>query len=266
MSQNGRVFYEIEAGTAHGITEGAQFAVYSSQTPRASDAELLAHVTASTVYPYRSIIKVVSGSLHTNLVQAAAVQTRAGTQEDLRLYIPKDGRDNAHLKVVYEALEAMGDVQVDEAISAVPPKIALAKERKAELGVFLEGADLVVEILDPVITVHGLKRLESPIPAQLPMTTLFLQGAAHYHRYLHRIHGTSPLLDQIKIEFTQLKRQGRFYYPVGDNLIKAGVVDIPAEDGVMYGIKIFNESDKDLYPSVFFFNALDLSISRSSYS
>lgn len=259
-TQNGRVFYKIEAGTAHGITEGAQFAVYPTQTPLPDEAPLV-HVVASVVLPYQSIIKPMSGPPYLILTQKFAAQTRAGTKEDLRLFIPKNDKDNSSFKVVYDTLEAMSEVQVDQADPAPAPVITCTKKSKAELGVLLDGSRLFIEILDPLITVHGLTRLQYPLPRQIPLAASFLRAAAHYHRYLHRIQGTSGLLDDIKIEFTELASDGNgFCKPTGDNMIGAGVVDIPVKEGVFYGVKITNTSNKDLYPSVFFFNALDLSI------
>jgi len=48
--------------------------------------------------------------------------------------------------------------------------------------------------------------------------------------------------------------------PIGPNLNRENIIDLQVQSDKMYGMKIINNSDMALYPSLFFFDSSDLSI------
>ena len=75
--------------------------------------------------------------------------------------------------------------------------------------------------------------------------------------------GASQLID---LEFFQLGLSDQNYQeisPISDNLNDNGVIDVVVSQSTnnIYGFKITNKTDEDLYTSVFLFNNTDFSIS-----
>jgi hypothetical protein len=77
-------------------------------------------------------------------------------------------------------------------------------------------------------------------------------------------------VEVFKLEFSGQLDEGTFRLlrrPSGENLLKDGIRHrYPIHDGVndVFGIRIINTSGWDLYPSIFYFNNSELSISGSS--
>ena len=79
------------------------------------------------------------------------------------------------------------------------------------------------------------------------------------------------LENYIQLDFKKLKELEEYdedfntvLEAVGDNLNVSGIVDLVVDPDDMYGIKLINTSDLDLYPSLFFFDNSDLSICKYS--
>jgi hypothetical protein len=53
--------------------------------------------------------------------------------------------------------------------------------------------------------------------------------------------------------------------PIGENLNKEGVITVSVEENAKYGFKITNSSAVDLFASLFYFDASDLSISALNF-
>jgi len=108
-------------------------------------------------------------------------------------------------------------------------------------------------------------RMESTYDDVYPV----IRASAHYHWHLRRNNTSRRLQNYIQLEFKKVEELEDEYdddfnaiiKPVGDDLNVAGVVDIVVNTDDMYGIKLINNSALDLYPSLFFFDNSDLSIS-----
>jgi hypothetical protein len=92
--------YIINIGAAHGITEKAEFTVYQDPDwpPKTSP---LGVIVALKTTAFSTNLDVPSGDSQFALARPAfALQTRAGTNEDLRLHVAMDER----LTCIFEAL------------------------------------------------------------------------------------------------------------------------------------------------------------------
>ena len=143
----------------------------------------------------------------------------------------------------------------------------------AHLAIEKENDEIAFVFLDNRITAHGITKyaLKARADDMIPV----LQGAAHFHYHFNRSDLTSKNLEQeikvevFKLEFSGQLDEGTFRLlrrPSGKNLLKDGIITLRLHDGVndVFGIRIINTSERDLYPSIFYFNNSELSISRSS--
>lgn len=251
----------MDAGAAHGINTGAEFAVYEDceSPPKKSPLgtlivkEIDAFTTALVHHPGNIPAFVLTGVGY-------ALQTKAGEEEDLRLHVALDDK----LTPVFEAL-----AQEMLRTGSDRRRILLVEKDKAELDISIEGGRAVFNILNPQVTQYGLKQLPYSIEPTYDDVYPVIRASAHYHWHLRRNNKSKVLQNHIQFEFRQVEELEEYdddfnaiIKPVGDNLNVEGVVDMVVHPDNMYGIKLINDSDLDLYPSLFFFDHSDLSICK----
>jgi hypothetical protein len=267
----GRVFYEVRmesdkyvmyAGAAHGINNGAEFAVYKDRE------------TPPKMSPFGTLVVKETGAFITtmhlpdNAVAFAlagtgfAMQIKTGEEEDLRLHIAL----NDKLSPVFEALgEEMLRTDSNRR------RISLVEKDKAELDIAINGDHVVFNILNPQVTLFGLKQMPFRVEPTYEDVYPVIRASAHYYWHLRRNNTSNVLQNHVQLEFKKMQELDEYdddfnpiFAPTGDNLNAAGVVDIIVDPDDMYGIKLVNNSALDLYPSLFFFDNSDLSICKCS--
>ncbi|KAF8993487.1 caspase domain-containing protein [Cyathus striatus] len=222
--------YEMDAGAAHGITAGAQFAVYQD---RASSIEGQVKTFTLTGDGY-------------------ALQVRAGVEEDLRLHVAME----QGLLPVFEALAK--EIQHTERTR----NILLVEKEKAELDIALEDGQVVFNILNPVVTQFGLTRIPYTIEPDNENLIFVIREAAHFYWHLRRKDPKGIFNGLVDVEFRELVESETevdaflepILSPAEPNLHKENVIDFVVKDSAIYGIKINNKSKVDLFVSVFYFD------------
>jgi hypothetical protein len=253
--------YIVEAGAAHGITYGAEFAMYNTRDIHPT-TEPLGNLKVITIEPFSTTVEVMSGSSFDLGTEVFALQTCAGQEVDLRLHVPLDGK----LMSVFEAL-------AEEMKQKGPAPMKIKFEEKKEcayLDIAFEDDHIVFNIMDPLVTVHGLNRLPYSVKPNVNDLYHIIRAAAHYHWHLRRTSSERILQKKVTIEFFQIRYvEGQYtddLEPIivrdGENLVRDNVVELIADEDVMYGVKILNHTTLDLYPSLFLFDNSDLSISK----
>ena len=252
--------YVLDAGAAHGITNGAEFAVYANQESLVKTYPL-GILVVEEARPFAATMCLPHGAPPLTLSgMGYALQIKVGEEEELRLHGELDDK----LSPVFEEL-ARDFLRT----GANHKRISLVEKSKAELDIALEGGLVVFNILNTQVTQFGLNRL--PFQVEPTYTDIYpvIWSAVHYHWHLRRNNKTKPLQNYVQLEFKKLEECWEFdddfnpiMEPVGENLNVAGVVDIVVDTDDMYGIKIINHSALDLYPCLFFFDNSDLSISE----
>ncbi|KAA1472278.1 hypothetical protein DENSPDRAFT_171259 [Dentipellis sp. KUC8613] len=246
--------YAMDAGAAHGVTEGAEFTVYKDRDDL--DTPLGTLIVLETA-AFSSVLDVLSYDDRFKFDKDAyALQTRAGTQEDLRIHVALDDR----LTDLFEAL-AM------EMQKTGAQKILLDTKEKSVLDLQLEKGRIVFNILDPLVTGYGLTQIPHSIDIDVEVAMPVIRAAAHYYWHLNRTTKTPKLQGKIKVEVYELEEADGEYdedlqailRPKGPNLKRGDIVDVVA-DGTRYGVKVVNTTNIPLYASVFFFSHGDLSI------
>jgi hypothetical protein len=250
----------MEAGTAHGITGGAIFALYTNRNHTPAQVPV-ATLKASSINGSTTILVPLPGSARPDIKkQAFALLIKAGEDESFRLHVEPNEKLKAILDEVAEEREIYHPME---------PKILFVEREKAELEIATDDEKLVFNIMDPLVREQGLCRLYGTSPLTLQDLGPVVRKAAHYFWHLRRTGNAKRLQDVVDIELRRLEEVDEEYddmfnpvrRPYGPNLIKDGVIDIVIETEAIYGIKIINKSKVPLYPSLFYFDNSDLSIS-----
>jgi hypothetical protein len=252
--------YAMDAGAAHGITEGAIFEVYKNKHAYSNTAPL-GTITASAPGPFSTVLNFSPTDRQFSIEdQAYALQIRAGKQEDLTLYVPLD----QNLLPVFHAIATEMQVNAQRQINMLTDE-DLKQGKKPDLGIAFEKPHIVFDIKDPNVTVHGLKRMPQRVLPDIDEVTGIISAAAHYYWHLRRVGDAKYIKSTVEIEFTKLSDGGTLTRkPDGPNLIKGGVVDIVVDEDDIYGMKITNYGADPLYASVFYFDNSDWSICTCS--
>jgi len=252
--------YIMEAGTVHGITDGAIFALYTDRRLASLQAPV-ATLKASNPKGTTTILVPLPESVQPNIdKQAFGLLIKAGEDESFRIHV----EPNEKLRRIFE--EIAGE---REKYDRTQPKVMLVEKKRAELDIAVDGEKLVFNITDQFVRAQGLHRLYDTTPLTLESIRPVIRKAAHYFWHLRRTGNTKHLQSLVDIEFRRLEEVSENYdhtfhsvrRPYGPNLIKDGVIDIVVEKEALYGIKIVNKSEGALYPSLFYFDNSDLSIS-----
>jgi hypothetical protein len=242
--------YVMEAGAAHGITDGAQFSVYKGL---GSVATQLGVIVALQTDPFTTTLDIISDASHLP-EEGYALQTRVGIEERLRLHV----YSNAPPSLIEALQKTASEV------------FLLVEEAEAELSFTLEQEGVVVNILDSSVAELGLTRMPFYIEPNTHAISKFIDAAAHFYLYLRRSSKMQALHGKIDVIFTEVVQSKEEYddhlqpviQPTGPNLNCENIIDLEVQGDKMYGVKIINNSDMALYPSLFFFDNSDLSISK----
>jgi len=248
----------MEAGAAHGITDGAEFALYNGNEFPSGGRELCTMV-ASKPGPFSTTMLVLSASSPVSLIQPTfALQTRAGKDEDLRIHVDE--------KLAGLFVELAREMQRR---NPTQQGIILVSKDRAEIDIALENDLVVFDSLNPLAVEHGLTRMPFCFKPAVDDVYPIICAAAHYHWHLRRTSDRNTLQEDVQIELTRVKEVKDAYaddsliiQPYGPNLKRDGGIDLVIETDTMYGIKIINTTGEPLYPSLFFFNNSEWSISK----
>lgn len=241
----------MEAGAAHGITDGAQFGLYNDRESRGTQ---LGIIIARQTDSFTTTLDVISDTSRLLPEEGYALQTRVGIEEGLRLNIDTN----------------MPPSLVENLQRTASQEFMIVEKEKAELCFTLEQEGVVFVILDSFVAALGLTRMPFYIEPNADAMSSVIHAAAHFYFHLRRKSKTQALQGKIDVIFTELVESSEEYddslqpiiQPIGPNLNRENIIDFQIHDNKMYGIKITNNSDMALYPSLFFFDNSDLSISK----
>ena len=251
----------MDAGTAHGITKGAEFAVYVNRESPQNASPLGTLVVAETGV-FTTTILLDDAATFPLAGTGYALQIRAGEEEDLRLHIEM----NDQLVPIFDALS-----QDMRRMGTNRKQILLVDKAKAELDIAISNDKVVFNIMNPQVTQFGLNKMPFHIQPTYEDVYPVIQAAAHYYWHLRRNNSKRALQGCIQLQFMRVKELDEYdddynpvIEPIEDDLNVAGVVDLVVEPDKMYGVKLVNNSGLDLYPALFYFDNSDLSISECS--
>ncbi|KAL0066446.1 hypothetical protein AAF712_006488 [Marasmius tenuissimus] len=271
--------YILEAGEAHGVTKGAEFAVYSDQKMK----HLIGSLKAEEVTPFNTRCSARDGSSFELPQPVYAILIRLGEQQDLRLFIEPC---NEFLTLFMRIGQEMQRSDADS-----------CKRSFRLLNDVREGCDLALvlkdngciqfNILDPICQRYGLYTMPFyNITTDEPdhLLTILRSAADFYWNLRHsnkegklmkgkvtaNVKPGEPAKNFIELECFKLVDSGRVTVNFDDilepeedgrnNLNVEGTINIDVDEEANYGFRIKNNSNVPLFAALFYFDASDLSV------
>ena len=243
----------VNAGIAHGVTDGAEFAFYAAQESNPRGKPLGTYIVDKATSFYSTMKPAGGLSISALPSGLAAFQTQIGQGSALRLY--DSGR-------VEEILRARGydlrDIQFVDS------------RDKAHLELVIQESHLVITVRDAKATRHGRYQLPT-MEFTWDKFGSFLYKAQSFYRELDRSSVDIYVTKDIGVEFYRLQEMPSFFednepelWPSSSNLLQAGMIHLVVEEGCSYGVKLTNNGPYDLYPSLFYFDNSDPTRIRES--
>ena len=252
----------INAGIAHGVTNGAEFAFYAAQEPNPRGKPLGTYVVDEAKLFY-SILNPAGGlsvsALPSGLV---AFQTQTGQGNALRLYIPEPCDRLTSPERVDKRLQACGhDLRNVQFVDS---------RDEAHLELSIQEHHAVITVRDTKATQHGRYQLPT-IEVTWNNFGSFLTKAKSFYRELDRNSVDVDVTKDIGVEFYRLQETPSFLEdnepelrPSSSNLLHDGMIHLVVKEGCYYGVKLTNNGPYNLYPSLFYFDNSDLTRIRES--
>ena len=241
--------YVISAGLAHGVSHGVEFTIYGDQKQR----------------------------VNTIMVDDAAVIEDFQTIVSTSVYLANDS---------FAKLTRVGKVPFYLAPGDLPPLLQenlrgmsvnmdfqLAETaEEAKLEVAVDGQLSVFKILDRRVNEFGLTTLPHTVP--LDSLAYVLSVAAHYYWYLGLTNKNNHVEHDVAVDFYALQLEYDDYGlelfvpvepgfsrkdPNSDNP-ESNIIDFVVDSSAIYGIKLTNRTQWDLYLNAFLFNNSKLTI------
>ena len=237
--------YVIDAGEAAGIAVGTEFEVYKDYNSTHS----LGTVVASELSAFSTTLSAKKSRIALEQ-DGIAFKSRGGTEERVRVYV-----EDQILKDIVKRID--------------PNQIQLVEQDRAEFGMTLENKKVVFDIYDPDVTKYGLTRMPHSVEPTFEAISRIIRAAAHFYWHRRR---TPPktgrgLAKVVEIEVNEVEEDfddqlKPFFKPItasGDLKVEN---DLILRTEKTYGWTIRNKWDKSLYPSLFYFDKSDWSISE----
>ncbi|KAF8970573.1 caspase domain-containing protein [Flammula alnicola] len=257
----------LMAGSAHGFIKGDEFTVYGGNLKDSKEKPLgILCITKSGLDT--STLEFCHGTSKTSIfalpdsVPTFAVYTRSTSNKTaLLLYIePSDNSMSLVKGIISENLQSIHFVS-----TPTSAHIALSTDKK--------GKRLLFEVVDKNVTSEKFK-CRKEVPTVLRQNdsedlARILKGLSHYYWHLYRNPDTDSKFDcqRVSVAFYKLNKAEARLVPEDeqDNLNINNVVHVDVGDEeVLYGLKVINESSRDLFPVLFYFDNTDFSISGHS--
>ncbi|KAF8597025.1 hypothetical protein BDV93DRAFT_548099 [Ceratobasidium sp. AG-I] len=245
----------LNAGIAQGITVGSKFDIYTDHIDNEKN-QRLGSMRVVAVEPLRSTLDWEKKEDPFDLPKLSyGYQTKCGAGQDFPIHFTD--------KFVQSVQEKDGPEWL-KGFTANEQSIVF-KEADVNTAQFIvdldEKGDVVFETTHALSNKNGLKRLPYSVPNTVKDVLVVLRSAALWTWHLERTNPEHPFKEGVEVEFTRVVRDGfdEKFRPhrraEGANLNVSGVADIVARKNEYYGMKIWNNTPRDLYAYLFYFDA-----------
>lgn len=248
----------LDAGIAHGITVGSKMLIWKDlESYYLRENKPIAEISISNVNLYNStaISPQIRGS------SFVAQHVLSGDRPELRIYV----RDEASEKMVHSAVTR--ELQADNVMKLM--NIVPSPIQTAFVAISTGRGGICIDFADPEFNRHGLKRLPHTTPANAIDLQRVIHAISHhlYHFRFPKIPvGEEATYFAGKVSIEVFKAKVYLDDPpsiIGDNLnVNGKGIDLEM-DGSPQVIVLKNDTEFDIYPALFYFESIDLSISQS---
>ncbi|QRW07388.1 ICE-like protease (caspase) p20 domain protein [Ceratobasidium sp. AG-Ba] len=250
----------LQAGAAQGVGVGARFDVHADRVLNASFNPPLASFMVKSVGPLQSELEPVGAMPDPLPSQMYGRQTMEGETSQLKVFFTEGFVECMYHDIAGWKEGLSGSRGVAE--------FGYAKtESEAGLVIGLDRGYAVYKIRHSEVNASELVRTPRRTGVTAKEVMPVIRAAAKWKWHASRTNPEDPFEGKVRIEMVRLEQQnGEPLAPVGDNMNASGTVEVMADDDQAYGFRLVNESQHDLYPYLFCFDANDLSIDHYYFS
>ena len=245
----------LNAGTAHGVTIGAEF-VYTPHDSDASGKPLLTFTANNSASFFSTLLPAIDPSCQSLPMVFTVFQEKSGRGSTIDLYLSADHNS--------ACLTSLG-----QDIRRLPHDIEIVNSRDdAHLELTSRDDQVVVSVRDRKATIYDFDHKFLTTRDNL---TSFLEKAGCFYRE-RDCHTSidSEVAKNVTLEFYKLGPTPSKFKDILDcqwgasdpNLYSADIIDIIVEEGCVYGVKLTNLNSYDLYPTLLYLDNSDFSISN----
>ena len=247
----------LNAGTAHGITLGAEFAFRVAQETYPPGKSLHTFVVNNSA-SFFSTLRLANDASWQYLPTVFTVfQVKPGLGGTIRLYLSPTHNSPCLISVCDDIRDSLHNVEF------------VNSPDDAHLELTVRDNQVVVSVSDKKATIYGFDHQFPTMQITGHNLTSFLEKAGCFYRERDRHTGIdSEVAKIVTLEFYKLGATHSKFEDIPDpqleesglNLYSADIIDFIVEEGCVYGVKLTNLSSRDLYPTLFYLDSNDLSI------
>ncbi|KAG8679082.1 hypothetical protein FRC09_019273 [Ceratobasidium sp. 395] len=239
----------LHAGIAQNISVGAIFKVFKDDIANPVKDSSLGSMRVVVAEPLHSTLGWADDSKPFNLPEVSyGFQTQCGRDQFLKVHFTP--RLQARLPLDNKWYSAFTATQTNIVIKPTDA-------RTADIVVDLDKINQAVfDIQHPLVNRYGVKQLPSAVPVTTEDILAVLRASALWIWHLNNNNADSSLAQTVRMEFRGLSvnPRTRIREPVGDDLNKAGVVDLVAKPDDKFCVKLVNNTPYDLWANLFYFD------------
>jgi hypothetical protein len=247
----------LNAGTAHGVTLGAEFAFHAAHDSHPSGKPVVTFIVDNSASFFSTLRPANDASCQSLPTVLTAFQQKPGLGGTLRLYLSADHHSPC---LIHE-------------IRRLPHNVEFVDSPDdAHLELTVRDNQVLVSLKDRKTKVYGFDhKFPTPLQVTRHNLTAFLEKAAYFYRERDRYTSIdSEVAKIVTLDFYKLRATHSKFEDIpdcqlgesGPNLYSADTIDFIVENDCFYGVKLTNLSSRDLYPTVFYLDSSDLSISN----
>jgi hypothetical protein len=242
---------EVGAGKNEGVVKGTEFAVFSEENPSSQPIGLF-FATSVTPTTCRIALNYRHSTIIPFTVSYAVVTRWKSPDAELAIFIAS-GAGSTSLS------EVLSPTRLAE-FAAPFNIIRTSSSSDADIVLNNTNGTLYLTRTDRLIGVHAAPHIQASVGGAASSVLHLLRSAAQFKFHLTRAYTSNFRRSCVKMELSQLKESddGR-YVPASHNFIQGGRARIILNDEP-YGLTLGNKSDRDLFPSLFYFDPSDYSI------
>jgi len=244
----------LNAGTAHGVTLGAEFAFYPTHGPHPFGKPFRTFVVDNSASFFSTLKPANDAPFHSIPTDFTVFQAKPGKGGTIRLYLPADHNSACLIRDIRPLLHNAEFVNSPD---------------DAHLELTVRDDQVVVAVRDRKATVYGFDHKFPTMQTQQNLAS-FLEKAGCFYRERDRHTSIdSEVAKMVTLDFFKLGARRSKFEDIpecqlgesGPNLYSAGTIDFVVEEGCVYGVKLTNATSHDLYPTLLYLDNRDLSIS-----
>jgi DNA-dependent RNA polymerase auxiliary subunit epsilon len=243
----------LNAGTAHGVTIGAQFAFYPAHGSPFGKPLLTFIVNNSATF-FSTLRPAIDPSCQSLPTVFTVFQEKPSPGSTIHLYLSADSNSASLMSVRDDTRRLLHNVEF------------VNSRDDAHLELTARDNQVVVSVRDRKATIYGFDHKFQTTRHNLAS---FLEKAGCFYRERDRHTAIdSEVAKNVTLEFYKLGATRSKFEDVpdcqweasGPDLYSADTIDFIVEEGSVYGVKLTNLSSDDLYPTLFYLDNGDFSI------